>query len=171
MRGATRGCKSRRTRRIFQSTHPMRGATLRKQLGSLPGDISIHAPHAGCDADVNQRSRSREISIHAPHAGCDRERQQTSCRTSVSPAQNLGLSAAALALIQRKTPRLNRFFRCEAPGDSASASGSHLKSSAHLPARTFRGRRCAPPWRRSGCPARRTEGCPSFRRSARSARL
>ena len=34
--------------------------------------ISIHAPHAGCDAlPVRRRLSAQEISIHAPHAGCD----------------------------------------------------------------------------------------------------
>ena len=56
----------------FQSTHPMRGATGGHGSSWNAQLISIHAPHAGCDAllavlhkfDVN-------ISIHAPHAGCD----------------------------------------------------------------------------------------------------
>ena len=34
---------------IFQSTHPMRGATILCNHGSGGGRISIHAPHAGCD--------------------------------------------------------------------------------------------------------------------------
>ena len=33
----------------FQSTHPMRGATLDLCLSGLISQISIHAPHAGCD--------------------------------------------------------------------------------------------------------------------------
>ena len=33
--------------------------------------ISIHAPHAGCDAGMAQGGRDIGISIHAPHAGCD----------------------------------------------------------------------------------------------------
>ena len=79
----------------FQSTHPMRGATSpyhmticppayfnpRTPCGVRPAGcsvagvhaaISIHAPHAGCDAgsDVH-RIGGQAISIHAPHAGCD----------------------------------------------------------------------------------------------------
>ena len=56
----------------FQSTRPMRGATL--VLGSIAAweRISIHAPHAGRDERRNyQNSGSRTISIHAPHAGRD----------------------------------------------------------------------------------------------------
>ena len=34
----------------FQSTHPMRGATRGDRVGERGGAISIHAPHAGCDA-------------------------------------------------------------------------------------------------------------------------
>ena len=35
---------------LFQSTHPLRGATGRRPRGHLDGNISIHAPLAGCDA-------------------------------------------------------------------------------------------------------------------------
>ena len=34
---------------IFQSTHPMRGATEETSFPQFGIDISIHAPHAGCD--------------------------------------------------------------------------------------------------------------------------
>ena len=56
----------------FQSTHPMRGATYAGAKGIHLKGISIHAPHAGCDprpADWPEGFPS--ISIHAPHAGCD----------------------------------------------------------------------------------------------------
>ena len=56
---------------IFQSTLPLRGATVvvhgpRKRLG-----ISIHAPLAGSDGPHGLRPRDRAISIHAPLAGSD----------------------------------------------------------------------------------------------------
>ena len=56
---------------LFQSTHPLRGAT--RDAGLIPPItvISIHAPLAGCDGrHVSNRWR-RNISIHAPLAGCD----------------------------------------------------------------------------------------------------
>ena len=78
----------------FQSTHPMRGATLFGRLPARIELISIHAPHAGCDTRLTARparrcsfqsthpmrgatttrpcgERNFDISIHAPHAGCD----------------------------------------------------------------------------------------------------
>ena len=78
----------------FQSTHPMRGATLMKMAILKTATISIHAPHAGCDRysgsgrdnlrNFNPRTPCGVrheldpaiffpigISIHAPHAGCD----------------------------------------------------------------------------------------------------
>ena len=94
-----------RTRRQFQSTHPLRGAT---QLNASPFStmaISIHAPLAGCDraGDLHRRqllhfnprtpcgvrrgvlgekiARMR-ISIHAPLAGCD----LTACSRAVTSA-------------------------------------------------------------------------------------
>ena len=81
-------------RGLFQSTHPMRGATSKTVLRLTFDLISIHAPHAGCDFFHKSRfgtkkkfqsthpmrgatiillisASSLPISIHAPHAGCD----------------------------------------------------------------------------------------------------
>ena len=57
--------------RIFLSTLPSRGATgayLTAYLGDL---ISIHAPLAGSDEDIDHLYPDRLISIHAPLAGSD----------------------------------------------------------------------------------------------------
>ena len=79
---------------LFQSTHPMRGATCCQAYYDDSGKISIHAPHAGCDVNNVQHTNRfgkfqsthpmrgatlmphdsafmMTISIHAPHAGCD----------------------------------------------------------------------------------------------------
>ena len=56
----------------FQSTRPIRGATV--PAGAVPpgGHISIHAPHTGRDQIYPfQAVRRRCISIHAPHTGRD----------------------------------------------------------------------------------------------------
>ena len=48
-----RRCRSRptrRSRRTFQSTHPVRGATRSRAEDQAGQEISIHAPRAGCDA-------------------------------------------------------------------------------------------------------------------------
>ena len=94
MRGATTVYVVKDEDAEFQSTHPMRGATIFRALANNPLNISIHAPHAGCDgtaAPGNARCRNFNprtpcgvrpqlrlgltqrslISIHAPHAGCD----------------------------------------------------------------------------------------------------
>ena len=39
----------------FQSTHPLRGATLSGGRRDIPGAISIHAPLAGCDSKNTQK--------------------------------------------------------------------------------------------------------------------
>ena len=44
---------------IFQSTHPMRGATFRDRSLVRIIFISIHAPHAGCDVAQGLRDRVR----------------------------------------------------------------------------------------------------------------
>ena len=43
----------------FQSTHPMRGATIDIISSAANGGISIHAPHAGCDIPVHLDGRRR----------------------------------------------------------------------------------------------------------------
>ena len=56
---------------LFQSTHPVRGATGASPNAILPPAISIHAPRAGCDDNTRLSTSSGTISIHAPRAGCD----------------------------------------------------------------------------------------------------
>ncbi len=57
---------------VFQSTHPVRGAT-RPCRGAPESrlSISIHAPRAGCDKKTKAATIILLISIHAPRAGCD----------------------------------------------------------------------------------------------------
>ena len=72
MRDATYVCIPTIGKHLFQSTHPMRDATIQRLIFTVCRLISIHASHAGCD-------RSRKycryvlglISIRASHAGCD----------------------------------------------------------------------------------------------------
>ena len=55
----------------FQSTHPVRGATIFAGISHLQSKISIHAPRAGCDDYSGELIDTINISIHAPRAGCD----------------------------------------------------------------------------------------------------
>ena len=56
----------------FQSTHPLRGATITRTPARRGHGISIHAPLAGCDMERLTKRLDNGISIHAPLAGCDR---------------------------------------------------------------------------------------------------
>ena len=56
---------------VFQSTHPLRGATASGVDLAVMADISIHAPLAGCDLHLAVWHHKDGISIHAPLAGCD----------------------------------------------------------------------------------------------------
>ena len=57
---------------MFQSTHPTRGATQSAIDRQVATSVSIHAPHAGCDIDDDDKYEEvKKVSIHAPHAGCD----------------------------------------------------------------------------------------------------
>ena len=46
---------------IFQSTHPVRGATGHAPLTEMTPQISIHAPREGCDRPVSHPVRSRKV--------------------------------------------------------------------------------------------------------------
>ena len=65
----------------FQSTHPLRGATIFGWLNEIQPEISIHAPLAGCDYTRNKSHKQQSISIHAPLAGCD----TTALKTGYDP--------------------------------------------------------------------------------------
>ena len=59
------------SQQVFQSTHPVRGATPPCARTSIARTISIHAPRAGCDVNFGFLVVQPVISIHAPRAGCD----------------------------------------------------------------------------------------------------
>ncbi len=63
--------------RLFQSTHPLRGATGWHAHMDNVLTISIHAPLAGCDFAVTVDCLHGVISIHAPLAGCDTDATYT----------------------------------------------------------------------------------------------
>jgi len=58
-------------RREFQSTRPMRGATISVACVQAGAEVSIHAPHAGRDSRKGGSMTIATVSIHAPHAGRD----------------------------------------------------------------------------------------------------
>ena len=64
----------------FQSTHPLRGATMDAEQLRRIWRISIHAPLAGCDEHGREvPAFVAAISIHAPLAGCDKRDDGTGC--------------------------------------------------------------------------------------------
>ena len=65
-----RGAQAVRSR-VFQFTHPVRGATILLRLILRECYVSIHAPRAGCDKVEQGWVPSLWVSIHAPRAGCD----------------------------------------------------------------------------------------------------
>ena len=71
LRGATLMVFALKRRVTFQSTHPLRGATVAVSQAQFNELISIHAPLAGCDIRRPCGARRKRISIHAPLAGCD----------------------------------------------------------------------------------------------------
>ena len=56
---------------LFQSTPPIRVATIARRLAAVIGIISIHATHTGGDRAQPHASRRGQISIHATHTGGD----------------------------------------------------------------------------------------------------
>ena len=69
----------------FQSTLPVRGATILPQEVQLLGVISIHAPREGSDAaDSAGYCLWMSISIHAPREGSDPEGQAPETERDIS---------------------------------------------------------------------------------------
>ena len=59
--------------KMFQFTHPGKGATGWQALCSSLDQVSIHAPWEGCDfMMVTLYNHHNIVSIHAPWEGCDR---------------------------------------------------------------------------------------------------
>ena len=105
----------------FQSTHPLRGATIADIATLVLMKISIHAPLAGCDAErvardyhapnfnprtpcgvrlpkICNSSSPMGISIHAPLAGCDSGCSSASCFIrNFNPRTPCGVRPRALA--------------------------------------------------------------------------
>ena len=125
----------RRLLQVFQSTHPLRGATaqITAYLQSLK-DISIHAPLAGCDARCSYIHPQTSISIHAPLAGCDylmpefpaedaifqsthplRGATRPPCRSSRRPAHFNPRTPCGVRLPDARIPRRGRDISIHAP--------------------------------------------------------
>ena len=66
--------------RQFQSTLPLRGATIGAQVDPASLQISIHAPLTGSDGGLQPSPRLRTISIHAPLTGSDQGGTRCVCR-------------------------------------------------------------------------------------------
>ena len=56
---------------VFQSTLPVRGATVDDRTLTKALEISIHAPRTGSDQAYYDALDAQEISIHAPRTGSD----------------------------------------------------------------------------------------------------
>ena len=81
MRGATpRASRRKEEQKGFQSTLPVRGATIAALKAVQAAQISIHAPREGSDHEVIQPFGAQVISIHAPREGSD-------CRMGVELSQ------------------------------------------------------------------------------------
>ena len=83
---------------IFQSTHPVRGATPWGRNWRPVPRISIHAPRAGCDDALAVRCvMAPGISIHAPRAGCDLRRPgDCHCKPDFNPRTPCGVRLESL---------------------------------------------------------------------------
>ncbi len=64
--------------KAFQSTLPMKGATVSKMWRKEDEMVSIHAPNEGSDRPSVQAQFHRDVSIHAPNEGSDSTRSLAS---------------------------------------------------------------------------------------------
>ena len=103
---------------IFQSTHPVRGATVYIGETVCAEVISIHAPRAGCDYVFGVVCKPDDISIHAPRAGCDSTAAPRDSATNhFNPRTPCGVR-----LIARKTTMCRRLFQSTHPVRGATTS-------------------------------------------------
>ena len=65
--------------RVFQFTHPGRGATASSDLARVLSDVSIHAPREGCDI-VNTRRIDSVIAFQFTHPGRGATSPSVICR-------------------------------------------------------------------------------------------
>ena len=82
VRGATMKACQAQMGLIFQSTHPVRGATRQALVKACWRLISIHAPREGCDQSDFAPRPSSGISIHAPREGCDNQQDQKTTKNN-----------------------------------------------------------------------------------------
>ena len=68
----------------FQSTHPLRDATINVRWLRVIYKISIHAPLTGCDTKKVVEKYGNCISIHAPLTGCDVDGSKGSENVTIS---------------------------------------------------------------------------------------
>ncbi len=71
MRGATCSELFESYTSVFQSTHPMRGATRASSMDTIMSSFQSTHPMRGATVKVHELPDVGQISIHAPHAGCD----------------------------------------------------------------------------------------------------
>ena len=144
-------------RRLFQFTHPGRGATDLHSPRSIARDVSIHAPREGCDVggrymDIVTRKfqfthpgrgatdmyadllDSLTVSIHAPREGCDSSGSTSGGITSVFQFTHPGRGATPSWLNARWSGRKFQFTH---PGRGATQQGKDInyeaKVSIHAP--------------------------------------
>ena len=89
--------------KLFQSTHPLRGATVLVGVGLLVGRISIHAPLAGCD-NRQQRTR-RQTKYFNPRTPCGvRRAEQGKPLLLIEFQSTHPLRGATLIALSREAP-------------------------------------------------------------------
>ena len=84
LRGATSACRQSGTCTIFQSTHPLRGATREEKLVRLLHAFQSTHPLRGATILCSVLRVVVKISIHAPLAGCDLDNQRANGQAKIS---------------------------------------------------------------------------------------
>ena len=111
---------------IFQSTHPLRGATLKVLRGAVTKVISIHAPLAGCDERkiITHKEDMKFQSTHPLRGATERRRQQHHDPRYFNPRTPCGVRhqeapvPASFLYFNPRTPcGVRRMSRCVCPAD------------------------------------------------------
>ena len=131
--------------RLFQFTHPGRGATTKPKMRSAPAEVSIHAPREGCD-HLLFRLRCKTIKFQFTHPGRGATHLPPRVRGLLRGFNSR--TPGGVRLPWMRSPAPLQTFQFTHPGRGATNSGAVQGLSESMFQFTHPGRGATRPWLR-----------------------